>query len=80
MRSASATKVLHSLKCGKLAGFLVLGHEWDFVPADRITQLPETDKAYTVVLVVMDKLTKMMHFSSCKFGDYAAVTHVNWSI
>ena len=60
-----------SQKCGKLVPLPIPGDEWDFVTADRITHLPETDKGHTAILVVMDKLTKMVHFAPCRDDDNA---------
>ena len=40
---------------------------WRSITMDFITDLPESD-GYDTILVVIDRLTKMSHFISCKKG------------
>ena len=50
---------------GKLVPLPIPGEAWEFVMADLITQLPMTKNGNTAIFVVVDKLTKMTHFSAC---------------
>ena len=51
---------------GKLIPLLIPNHPWEWVTADRITNLPKTKRGHTAILVVVDRLTKMAHFAPCK--------------
>ncbi|KAL0544266.1 hypothetical protein IC582_019379 [Cucumis melo] len=47
---------------GLLQPLNVLGWKWKSVSMDFITELPKTLKGYTVIWVVVDRLTKSAHF------------------
>ncbi|KAL0553926.1 hypothetical protein IC582_007830 [Cucumis melo] len=47
---------------GLLQPLSVLGWKWESVSMDFITGLPKTQKGYTVIWVVVDRLTKSAHF------------------
>ncbi|KAA0045482.1 pol protein [Cucumis melo var. makuwa] len=53
------TKMYQNLK---RVYWCVLGWKWESVPMDFITGLPRTLKGYTVIWIVVDRLTKSAHF------------------
>ncbi|KAA0067728.1 pol protein [Cucumis melo var. makuwa] len=56
----------------------VSGWKWESVSMDFITGLPRTLKGYTVILVVVDRLTKSAHFVPGK-STYTASTTLDFS-
>jgi len=46
---------------GLLQPLLIPERKWQVVTMDFIMSLPETDRGHTAILVVVDKLTKMVH-------------------
>ncbi|TYK07495.1 pol protein [Cucumis melo var. makuwa] len=77
--SAVKTGFLHLLCTLRPAGLLqplsVPGWKWESVSMDFITGLLRTLKGYTVILVVVDKLTKSAHFVPGK-STYTARLHL----
>ncbi|KAA0053211.1 pol protein [Cucumis melo var. makuwa] len=64
---------------GLLQPLSVLGWKWESVSMDFITGLPKTLKGYTVIWVVVDRLTKSAHFVLGK-STYTASTRLDFSI
>ncbi|KAA0036938.1 pol protein [Cucumis melo var. makuwa] len=63
---------------GLLQPLSVLGWKWESVSMDFIMGLPKTLKGYTVIWVVVDRLTKSAHFVPGKF-TYTASTRLDFS-
>ncbi len=59
-------KHLQRSPAGKLMPLPIPSYPWEWVTADRITNLPKTKRGHTAILVVVDRLTKMAHFAPCK--------------
>ncbi|TYK03797.1 pol protein [Cucumis melo var. makuwa] len=55
-------KALRQRPVGLLQPLSVPGWKWESVSMDFITELPKTLKGYTVIWVVVDRLTKSAHF------------------
>ena len=47
---------------GLLQPLLVLARKWDSIGMDFITQLPCTKQEHDAILVVIDRLSKLVHF------------------
>ncbi|TYK26967.1 pol protein [Cucumis melo var. makuwa] len=63
---------------GLLQPLSVPGWKWESVSMDFITGLPKTLKGYTVIWVVVDRLTKSAHFVPGK-STYTASTRLDFS-
>lgn len=61
-----ADRSLQSHPAGKLMPLPVPKEAWHHVTADRIVDLPKTKKGHTAILVVVDRLTKMVRIAACK--------------
>jgi len=59
-------KHLQRHPAGKLMPLPIPSYPWEWVTADRITNLPKAKRGHTAILVVVDRLTKMAHFAPCK--------------
>ncbi|KAA0056785.1 pol protein [Cucumis melo var. makuwa] len=58
-----STKMYQDLRpAGLLQPLSVPGWKWESVSMDFITELPRTLKGYTVIWIVVDRLTKSAHF------------------
>jgi hypothetical protein len=62
--TCSRIKTPHHLPYGKLLPLPIPNQQWKSVSLDFITDLPESDKSDSI-LVVVDCLSKMAHFISC---------------
>ena len=52
-------------KAGFLRPLSIPGRRWEAVSLDLITKLPKTAHKYDAILVVMDRLSKMVHLVPC---------------
>ena len=59
------SKAVHYAPYGLLQPNKVLDQPWRSMTIDFITDLPESDE-YDTILVVIDRLTKISYFISCK--------------
>ena len=59
------SKAVRHAPYGLLQPNEVLDQPWRAIAIDFITDLPESDR-YNTILVIIDRLTKMSHFISCK--------------
>jgi hypothetical protein len=55
-------KAEHKHPTGLLLPFPILEWKWEVVTMDFITKLPRTLKQHESIMVVVDKITKAMHF------------------
>ena len=60
--SCQRNKASTQLPAGLLQPLKIPEGRWDSVSMDFITQLPKTESGYDTILVVMDRLSKMVHF------------------
>jgi hypothetical protein len=49
-----------------LQSFLIQEYKWEVVIVDLITRMPRTTKQHDFIMVVVDKLTKVVHFIPVK--------------
>jgi hypothetical protein len=59
-------KASNQKQAGPLQPLSIPTRNWESVSMDLITDLPLTARGYDAVLVVVDRLSKMTHFSPCK--------------
>ena len=62
--TCARVKTPHHLPYGKLLPLLIPAQQWQSISLDFITDLPDSDK-FDSVLVVVDRLSKMAHFIPC---------------
>ena len=59
-------KLEHQRPSGLLQQLPIPKWKWDMIVMDFVTGLPRTTKAYDVVWVIVDRLTKSTHFLPIK--------------
>ena len=55
-------KAEHQKPSGKLQSLDISEWKWDKITMDLVTELPRSTKGYDSIWVIIDRLTKSMHF------------------
>ncbi|KAJ9504867.1 hypothetical protein QJQ45_013583, partial [Haematococcus lacustris] len=59
-------KSSNSKRGGLLRPLTVPGYRWEYVSMDLVTKLPTGTHGYDAICVIVDRLSKMVHFVPCK--------------
>ena len=59
-------KSMQSMPAGKLQPLPIPKGPWSSITTDLIVKLPATKRGYDSIIVIVDRLTKMVHFAPCK--------------
>jgi IS30 family transposase len=60
-RSCQCNKASTLKKAGKLQPLSIPGRRWESVSMDFVVKLPKTARGHDAILVLVDRLTKMVH-------------------
>lgn len=66
-------KAEHQHPIGLLQSHLVPGWKWDIISMDFIVGLPMSSRRHDAIMVIVDRLTKVAHFSSIKSSYIVAI-------